>query len=78
MICDVQQDLLKEEARAWAAYKELKDSGSKDKEEMLKRADSAGLATSRLREHLFTCRKCKVGTFLPTSRLPFSRVGLRF
>jgi hypothetical protein len=58
VMCDVHQNLLKEEAQAWFAYKESKDSVGKNQEETLARADRAGLATSRLRTHIRNCSKC--------------------
>jgi hypothetical protein len=57
--CDEQHMLLNEEARAWRAYKDLRDSGTQDNKEIVKRADNAGMATSRLRDHLFSCRNCR-------------------
>lgn len=58
VICEEHNALLKEEDRAWAAYNDLRNAGSKDKEEMLRRADAASLVSSRLREHIASCPVC--------------------
>ena len=59
MKCHEQQSLLNEEQCAWNAYKALRDSSGYDKHEITRRADEAGLVSSRLREHLSTCRICR-------------------
>lgn len=58
-MCAEQQILLNEERRAWSEYKQLRDSGSQDKKEITKRADDAGLVSTRLREHIHRCRRCQ-------------------
>ena len=49
MACAEQQRLLSDEAASWAAYNYLKDSGSKDQNELSRRSNNASDASTRLR-----------------------------
>jgi hypothetical protein len=59
MACDEQQKLRDEEIRVWTAYKNLKNSGGKDMDELRRRGDSANLASSRLHQHISKCPECR-------------------
>ena len=66
MGCDEQRRRLNEEVDAWAAYNYLKDSGSKDQEELTRRYDNACGASTRLRQHISTCPECRPTADQPT------------
>jgi hypothetical protein len=65
MSCAVHQKLLNDERDSHAAYKSLKDSGSKDQKELIRRSDNASDASTRLRQHISTCPECQPKTDQP-------------
>ena len=66
MSCAVHQHLLNDERDSHAAYKSLKDSGSKDEKELIRLSNNASDASTRLRLHLSTCPECRRKTDQPT------------
>jgi hypothetical protein len=59
MSCAEHQRLLDDEVDSHAAYKTLKDSGSKDQKELVRRSDNASDASTRLRQHISMCSTCR-------------------
>jgi hypothetical protein len=59
MTCAEQKKLLTEENDSWAAFHSMKDSGSKDEKELARRYRNASDASTRLRQHIATCKICR-------------------
>jgi hypothetical protein len=66
MACALHEELLQDENNAWAAFKDMKDSGSSDEEELDKRYRNACNASIALRTHLENCPDCKATGTRPT------------
>jgi hypothetical protein len=58
MGCPTHRLLVEDEAKAWAVYTALNDSGSADQKELARLLRNAGIATDQLTEHIRTCPVC--------------------
>jgi len=58
-LCNLHAKLLQDERNAWAAFKNLKDSGSQDEQELERRYKNACIAHESLTVHLANCSECK-------------------
>jgi hypothetical protein len=59
MSCEQQRIVLDDEIKAWAAYHFLKDSGSKDEKELIRRYTNACDVSTRLKQHISACPECR-------------------
>ena len=57
--CSVHRQLLQDENDAWAAWRSQKDNPNADPKEIQRLHDNASDASTRLRQHLNSCPKCK-------------------
>lgn len=64
MSCNEHHRLLTEESDAWAAWRKLRESGSRDEEELTRLHDNAAEASNRLRLHWANCVECQGGTVM--------------
>lgn len=58
MSCTEHQRSFREESDAWAAWRNLRDSGNRDERELGRLQDNAADASTRVRLHWANCTEC--------------------
>jgi len=58
-LCSEHESLFQDQRNAWAAWRNMKGSDNVDPKELQRRQDNASDASTRLRQHLNSCAKCR-------------------